>query len=50
MQLYGDVDVLGERAASILDQPSMWGQVFPKCYYVPMTQKALNNLTDVVTL
>jgi hypothetical protein len=48
--LYEDVDILGECAASILDQPSIWGQVFPKWCYVPMAQTASNNLTDVVTL
>jgi len=47
--LYEDADVLGERAASILDQPSIWGQVFPKWCYVPMAQTASNNLVHVVT-
>jgi hypothetical protein len=48
--VYRDVDVLGECVATILDQPSIWGQVFPECYYVPMIQTASNNLAHVVTL
>ena len=47
--LYGDVNVLDERAASILDQPSIWRQVRPKCY-VPTTETASNNLAHLETL
>jgi hypothetical protein len=47
--LHEDANVLGEHAASILDQPSIWGQVYPKCY-APMTKTASNNLAHVVTL
>jgi len=48
--LHEDANVLGEHAASILDQPSIWGQVYPKCCYAPMTKTASNNLAHVVTL
>jgi hypothetical protein len=48
--LYGDADVLDKHVASILDQPSIWGQVCPKCCYAPMTKTASNNLAYVVTM
>lgn len=48
--LYGDADVLGKCAASILDQPSIWWQVCPKCYYAPMTETASNKFSHVATL